>query len=295
MSNWTFRILDVFTDRPLAGNQLAVFPDSGEIPEWLLQPLAREINFSEVVFLYPPRDGGDARMRIFTPSAEVPFAGHPVLGAAVFVAERDGTDGVNLETGRGMVPVRLTRGEGPAMRGVMKQPLPTVTPVVDPGPLLAALGVERSLLPVTLYDNGIAHLYVMLSSRKEVAALTPDSGALARLARTQGMALVGINVFAGDGSEWKTRMFAPGDGVDEDPATGSAAGPLALHLVRHGIVRWGTEITISQGAEIGRPSTLFARVTGSVETVDQIEVGGFAVSVGGGWFDGNVLLANVRG
>ena len=103
------------------------------------------------------------------------------------------------------------------------------------------------------------------------------------------MPLVGFNVFSGSDLSWKTRMFAPGDGIAEDAATGSAAGPLALHLARYGRIPWETEIRISQGKEIGRPSELFARVTGDADQVERIEVGGFAVPVGGGWFDGGLL------
>jgi trans-2,3-dihydro-3-hydroxyanthranilate isomerase len=286
---WTFRIIDVFTSVPLAGNQLAVFEDATGIPEALLQPLAREINYSESVFLYPAEGEGDARIRIFTPSNEVPFAGHPVLGAAVLVAIERGKDGVVLETGRGDVPVVIERAAGAAVRGTMEQPIPAIAPYIDPAPLLAALGVERSLLPVTFYDIGILHVFVTLGHPDEVAVLAPDAAALTRLARDLGTATVGFNVFAGEGTAWKTRMFSPGDGIAEDPATGSAAGPLALHLARHGVVPWGTELEISQGAEIGRPSTLFATVSGSEDVVTRIVVSGFAVPVGGGWFDSTVL------
>src|SRR6185295_16096601 len=105
---------------------------------------------------------------------------------------------------------------------------------------------------------GPTHVYVALGSREQVAALAPDMGALRRLP-------VGVNCFAGEGRRWKTRMFAPGHGVDEDPATGSAAGPLAVHLARHGRIAFGEEIEIEQGAEIGRPSKLFAVVHGSAD------------------------------
>ena len=107
------------------------------------------------------------------------------------------------------------------------------------------------------------------------------------------MPLVGFNVFSGSDLTWKTRMFAPADGIAEDPATGSAAGPLALHLARHERIPWGTEIRLSQGEEIGRPSELFARVTGDGDHVERIEVGGFAVPVGGGWFDAGLLRGQV--
>ncbi len=289
MENWIFRTVDVFTDRPLEGNQLAVFEDASAIPESLLQPLAREIGFSESVFLYPPAEGGDARMRIFTPSNEVPFAGHPTLGTAVLLAQRLGKDEVVLETGRGAVPVSIVRTAGPAWRGTMQQPIPAILPFPEPNALLDALGVRRSEIPVTLYDNGIPHVYVMLERPEMVAAVRPDGAALVQVAKDLGLPIIGFNVFSGEGLVWKTRMFAPADGIFEDPATGSAAGPLALHLARHGLIPWGAEITIAQGAEVGRPSQLLARASLVDNTVGQIAVSGFAVPVGGGWFDAGVI------
>ena len=156
----------------------------------------------------------------------------------------------------------------------MQQPVPTVEPFDRADELLAGLGVGASQLPVELYDNGVRHVYVGLASAGEVAALRPDLPRLHELGR------LGINCFAPDGPRWKTRMFAPGHGVDEDPATGSAAGPLALHLARHGRIAFGDEIEISQGAEIGRPSTLYA----VARSPEDIEVGGSAVVVARGEF-----------
>jgi trans-2,3-dihydro-3-hydroxyanthranilate isomerase len=290
VERWAFRIVDVFTERPLAGNQLAVFEDAARIPESRLQPLAQEIGYSETVFVYPGA-GGDARIRIFTPTSEVPFAGHPVLGTAVVVATSLATDRVVLETGRGPIPVRIDRASGPATRGTMEQPIPTFNLYNKTEGFLHALGVVRSVLPVTIYDNGLLHIYAMLERPDDVAALEPDFSALSGLARSSGMPLVGFNVFSGSGLAWKTRMFAPADSITEDPATGSAAGPLALHLARHGRIPWDTEIRIAQGAEIGRPSELFARVSGDADNVTRIEVSGYAVPVGGGWFDGELLRA----
>jgi trans-2,3-dihydro-3-hydroxyanthranilate isomerase len=291
VKRWSFRIVDVFTESPLAGNQLAVFENATDIPESLLQPLAQEIGYSETVFAYPGTGGTDARIRIFTPTSEVPFAGHPVLGTALVVATDRDLDRLTLETGRGPVPVRLDRAPGRATRGAMEQPIPSVARYDKANEYLRALGVDRSALPVTIYDNGIPHVYAMLESPDDVAALKPDFSALSELARSSGMPLVGFNVFSGSGLVWKTRMFAPADGIAEDPATGSAAGPLALHLARHGRIPWDTEIRIAQGAEIGRPSELFARVSGDADHVTRIEVSGYAVPVGGGWFDSELLRA----
>ena len=279
MATLRFVVADVFTERPLEGNQLGVFTDARDVDGELMQRLARELNFSETVFVLPAEGEGHARIRIFTPAVEVPFAGHPTLGTAVVLAAPLQLDEIRLETGKGVVPVRLERAEGRITFGRMSQPLPSIEPVEAVDEILAALRVERSELPVELYDNGIRNAYVALGSEAEVAALAPDYG---RLAAIPG--LIAVNCFAGAGTRWKTRMFAPVDGVPEDPATGSAAGPLALHLARHGRIAFGDEIEISQGAEIGRPSTLYARVDGSAERVEAIEVGGSAVIVARGEF-----------
>ena len=254
MPSFRYAVADVFTDRPLQGNQLAVFTDAREIPEETLQRLAREINFSETVFVYPAEEGGHARIRIFMPTSEVPFAGHPVLGTAFVLGGPTGFDEIVLETGVGPVPVALERADGRLVFGRMRQPVPTVEPFPHPDALLDALGVESSALPIELYDNGMANAYVALPDEDAVAALAPDMRALARLDAVLGSPGFGANCFAGEGARWKTRMFAPADGVPEDPATGSAAGPLACHLARHGLIGFGDEIEISQGAELGRPA-----------------------------------------
>ena len=279
MQTLRYVIADVFTDRPLEGNQLGVFTDARDVEPGLMQKLARELNFAETVFVLPAEADGHARIRIFTPSSELPFAGHPTLGSAFVLAAPLQLDEIRLETGKGVVPVRLERDGGRITFGRMTQPIPTIERYPAADELLPALGVERSELPVEVYDNGIQHVYVALGSEEEVASLRPDLTQLATMP-----AVVGINCFAGSGKRWKTRMFAPGEGVPEDAATGSAAGPLALHLARHGRIAFGDEIEVSQGAEIGRPSTLFARVDGSADAVELIEVGGNSVIVSRGEF-----------
>jgi trans-2,3-dihydro-3-hydroxyanthranilate isomerase len=277
----TFRyvVTDVFTDTPLAGNQLAVFTDARGLGDGELQRLAREMNFSETVFVLPAEAGGHARMRIFTPSAEVPFAGHPTLGCAFVLAGPLQVPVIQLETGAGVVPVELEREADRLVFGRMRQPLPTWRPYEDEADLLRGLGVERSELPVELYDNGMHHVYVALGSEDAVATLRPNLSVL-----EDAPAILGINCFAGSGTRWKTRMFSPAGGFAEDPATGSAAGPLAVHLARHGRIAFGDEIEISQGAEVGRPSTLYARADGSAEALERVEVGGSAVIVARGEF-----------
>jgi trans-2,3-dihydro-3-hydroxyanthranilate isomerase len=275
MASFRFVITDVFTDRPLAGNQLAVFTDAREIPEDKLQPLAKEMGFSETVFAYPPESDGHVRLRIFTPATELPFAGHPILGSAFVLGAPLQLGELRLETGAGIVPVTLEREGARIVFGRMQQPVPNWQPFEGADELQDLLGV-RSRLPVEEYDLGPHHVYLELDSEEQVAALEPDFAALARLTD------VCVNCFAGSGMRWKTRMFAPSSGVAEDPATGSAAGPLAIHLARYGRIGFGDEIEISQGEELGRPSKLYARVDGSPERIDRVEVGGSAVVIARG-------------
>jgi trans-2,3-dihydro-3-hydroxyanthranilate isomerase len=266
-------IADVFTDVPLQGNQLAVFTDGTGLDDALMQRAARELNLSETVFVLPGVAGADARVRIFTPVSELPFAGHPVLGTAFVLGERLGRDLVRLQTGVGAIPIRLTRDpQGRVVFGEMDQQVPDPEPFARTDELLAALRVERSQLPIEAYRNGPYFVYVALEDEAAVAALSPDLGALAELGP------IGVNCFAnGDEAGVKTRVFAPALGVAEDPATGSAAGPLALHLVRHGKLERGRPLEIRQGAEVGRPSVLHARVED-----EHVVVGGSAVIVARG-------------
>ena len=274
VGTFRFVVADVFTDVPLEGNQLCVFTDAREIPEVRLQALAREIGFSETVFVYPAEGDGHARMRIFTPSLELPFAGHPVLGTAFVLAGPLQLDELWLETGAGVVPVRLERDGSRLVFGRMRQPVVVPEAYERAAELLAVLGVEGAGLPVELYRQGPGHVLVELGSPAAVAALRPNSDALLELSS------YGTVCFAQDGESWKARVFVPAHGVLEDAATGSAAGPLALHLARHGRIGFGDEIVIHQGAEIGRPSTLHA----VARSAEDVEVGGCAVVVARGEF-----------
>jgi trans-2,3-dihydro-3-hydroxyanthranilate isomerase len=274
----SYVVADVFTETPLEGNPVAVFADGEGLGDEQMQRLARELNLSETVFLLPDEGGADARIRIFTPSLELPFAGHPTLGAAFVVGARLGLEVVRLRTGRGVVPVALTRRDGRIVFGEMEQPIPTWAPFDRAAALLAAVGVERSELPVEVYDNGPRFAYVTLLDEAAVAALKPDLRALAELGE------IGVSCCAqtADGARVKTRMFAPAMGVVEDPATGSAAGPLALHLARHGRIEFGRQVVVAQGAEISRPSFMRACAYGSAERVERITVGGAAIVVARG-------------
>jgi trans-2,3-dihydro-3-hydroxyanthranilate isomerase len=272
---YRYVVADVFTRTPLTGNQLAVFTDARGLDGETMQALALEIGFSETVFVLPPEQDGTARIRIFNPKAEMPFAGHPILGTAFVLGAPLQRGVIELETGAGIVGVTLERDEhGAIVFGRMTQPVPTIEPA-DERVVLAALGVERSELPVELYDNGARHLVVTLESEAAVAALQPDLAAVAALRVT------GLNAIAGSGGRWRSRMFWANG---EDAATGSAAGPIACHLARHGAIAWGGDIVIEQGVEMGRPSILHARADGGDGVIAAVEVGGSAVVVARGEF-----------
>jgi trans-2,3-dihydro-3-hydroxyanthranilate isomerase len=270
-----FVVADVFTDVPLAGNQLAVFTDARGLDTETMQALTLEIGFSETVFVLPAEHGGTARIRIFNPAVEMRFAGHPTLGAAFVLGGPLQLGVIELETGAGIVPVALERDEsGRIVFGRMTQPVPRIEPVEEPERVLAAVGAERSLLPIELYDNGARHILVTLDEI-QLADLRPDGPAIGALAIT------GVNCIARGAETWRNRMLWE---HGEDAATGSAAGPIACHLARHGLVPWGEEIVIAQGIEIGRPSTLHARAEGGDGLIDAVEVGGSAVVVARGEF-----------
>lgn len=273
-----YAVADVFTEVPLQGNQVAVFTDATGLSAEVMQRAAREMNLSETVFVFRAEDpNAHLRVRIFTPTTELPFAGHPVLGTAFVVGRAMGSNVVRLETGLGVIPVTLSRSNGGApYYGEMEQRVPVAEPFEPVAELLAALGVAESVLPVEVYRNGPVFVYVALESEDAVAAVRPDLRALEQLG------VYGVNCFAGSGDRWKTRMFGPALGVAEDPATGSAAGPLAVHLARHGRLPFGTEIEIVQGVEIGRRSVLRARVEGSADRIEHVFVGGSAVIVARG-------------
>ena len=232
MTRFRYVVADVFTDTPFHGNQLAVFTDARGIPEELLQPIAREMNFSETVFVLPPewRTRTTAHLHAHRRDA-VCGSSHARDGVRTRRTLQLGE--LRLETEMGIVPVRLEREEGRIVFGRMEQPLPTVAPYVGEADLLAVLGAERSELPVEVYDNGVKHVYVTLGSKDEVAALRPDVGRLADLD-----SVLGINCIAGAGSRWKTRMFAPagrgrgsGDGLRCGTARASPR-PAWAHPIR---------------------------------------------------------------
>lgn len=263
-----YAVVDAFGTQPLHGNPVAVFFDADDLPAERMQRIAREMNLSETTFVLAPEHGGDARIRIFTPVNELPFAGHPMLGTAIALGTETDKDRLRLETRMGTVPFALERREGTVVATRMRQPIPTWEPFDRADELLAALGTTASTLPVEIYRNGPRHVFVGFESVVALSAVHPDHRALAAFPD------MATNCFAGAGTHWRSRMFSPAYGVVEDAATGSAAGPLAIHLARHGRIKPGQPIEILQGVEIGRPSLMLATAEWSGDRVTSVEVGG---------------------
>jgi trans-2,3-dihydro-3-hydroxyanthranilate isomerase len=279
MRELRYVVVDVFSHQPLTGNALAVFTDARGLDPDTMQALARELNLSETTFVLPPERGGTARVRIFTPRKEVPFAGHPTLGTGIVLGARLGAEQIVLELGVGEVPVALTREHSGVTSGWFTRRAPALVPFEETQPLRLALGVELTVTPIVVYSNGMRHAIVHLRSAAEVAALQPDLSALARLPVDT------IDVFSCDGVSAKLRVFAPAHGVPEDPATGSAAAPLLCHLLKHAGFAAHETLTISQGAELRRPARLQVRLSpATAGEVALIDVGGAGVEVAEGTF-----------
>lgn len=276
---YRYAIADVFTDKALQGNPVAVFLDARGLDGATMGRVAREMNLSETVFVLPAEADGDVRVRIFTPVNELPFAGHPTLGTAVVLGETHPGDVLRMETGMGTVPFSLRRADSRVQWVTMAQPVPEWEPYPHADHLLKALGIVDSTAPVEVYRNGPRHVYVGLPDVAELSALRPD---LLALAEHKDMSAF---CFAPWANQWRARMFSPAYGVAEDAATGSAAGPLAVHLARHELAEWGAEIVIHQGVEMGRHSVMRARAFREGSTVDKVEVSGTALVVARGELD----------
>jgi len=276
----SFVTCDVFTDRPFTGNPLLVVPDARGLTAPQMQAVAREINYSESTFVLPPKDPANAYLqRTFVPVKEIPYAGHPTVGTAVAMAELgkvaasapDGAVPVTIEVGFGPLRLELLKKGGRVLRVRMEQGKPEWrAPVAGDdvkGRIAAALGVPFDALdpglPPQAVGTGNTFLMVPLASVAAVSSAVADTRLLSDLEKE--LSVLGLFFFAFDGPRLRARMFAPGAGVPEDPATGSAAGPLAVYLALHGAVPGGVadgrgRFVIDQGVEMGRPSELDATV-----------------------------------
>ncbi len=302
-ANWLpFYQADVFTSEPFGGNPLAVFPESEGLTEREFQQIAREMNLSETVFVLPPTDPrASAKIRIFTPSQEIPFAGHPILGTFFILGTlkrlqlTEPITQVFYECHLGVFPLDIVVLRGNIEQVMMSQPAPefieTITQVEFLYDLAKALGVQKSVLmdsmfPVELVSTGLPVLIVPVRTLTAVKSMKVNHSAILDCCDRVGAQ--GIMVFTTmtveENAGVHTRMFAEPIGIPEDPATGSASGALGAYLVKNGVVEIGptTEVVMEQGYEIDRPSRILVQVFSDDDMIKTIKVGGQVVMVAEG-------------
>ncbi|MDH4187103.1 MAG: PhzF family phenazine biosynthesis protein [Nitrospira sp.] len=290
---------DVFTSQAFGGNPVAVFPESQGLDDDQLQQIAREMNLSETVFVFPPTDpAAVVRLRIFTPTQEIPFAGHPVLGTFYVLAQlgliaiTDGVTRVMQECNLGLFSVEIHAQEGLITRVVMTQPKPLFLGAVEGAEdlfdIAKALGLQKSQIvdtkkPVMVVSTGLPVMIVPVRTLTAVRAIVPDGAAIIDVCGNIGAN--GIMVFTTVTVEpfatVHTRMFAPAIGILEDPATGSASGAMGAYLVHNGLVEVApmTELIVEQGYEIERPSRILVQVESEDDAIQTVKVGGQCVMV----------------
>jgi trans-2,3-dihydro-3-hydroxyanthranilate isomerase len=301
-SRYRYLHLDVFTGEKFGGNQLAVFLDARGLAAGTLQAVAKEMNFSESTFILPAeRPDTDIRMRIFTPGCEMPMAGHPTVGSAFALAlagvippgRKRWVFGLNV----GPTPVDIDwDGERPTFAW-MTQLRPVFGPIVaDVEAAAHAVGLDADAvlatgLPVQEVSCGVPFVFIPLATRAQVDAALPNLSAFDKLCEAAGVDNHAMFVFSRepgpDGATVYSRMFAPGLGVHEDPATGSASGPLGCYLVKHGVVQpdESGSILSLQGVKMGRPSRVHIAIGLDGGEIVRVQVGGEAVLVGEGYLE----------
>jgi trans-2,3-dihydro-3-hydroxyanthranilate isomerase len=292
-------IYDVFTSTPFEGNQLAVYPEPPrDIAVARMQRIAQEMNFSETTFVLPAEAGGDVRMRIFTPGAELPLAGHPTIGTTFALADTGmiarGREQFVFELGVGPIPVSLQWGEQGLSFAWMTQLLPSFGARIDDrAGFAAAIGVEPGELvdlPIQAVSCGVEFLFVPVASRAAVDRVSIDRRALSRVYEHAGCADLAVFVFtadragAADDETVYSRMLAPMFGIAEDPATGGASGPLGCYLLTHGMVtpEQALSMVSLQGVAMRRPSRIHISIESRDGAISRVRVGGKAVKVAEG-------------
>ena len=291
-----FEQVDVFTDRAFAGNPLCVIPDGRGLAPEQMQAIAKEMNLSETTFVLPPTDPkADYWMRIFTPAKEIPFAGHPSIVTAFVLASqgrillREPITRIHQQVGIGTLPLDIEVANRRPGRVIMTQGTPAFGGAMrDVAPVAAALGIDAALLavsplPIQTVSTGLQHLMVPLPDLQTLGALRPNFGLLDRLLTEAGaLGCYAFTLETGSAEVLaRARMFAPGAGVPEDPATGSAVGPLGAYLAVHGVLpRERQTLVVEQGIEMGRPSRMWVEVERDAAGMPVgVRVGGTAVPV----------------
>lgn len=276
--------VDAFTRVPLRGNPAVVMPFARGLGEGEMKAVAREVNASETAFVFPTHNA-DVKIRFFTPSQEVPFCGHALVGTLTLLEEmgivkvNGNFSRVTVETGVGVLAVDLVRDDG-GLRVDTNQAVPAFRPCPVPADrVLEVLGLDdedlRADLPLELAYTGLWHLLVPLVGADALDGVLPDFRALAGLNRELGVMTTHLFVAEGDG--FACRDFAPAAGIDEDPVTGSAAGALGAYLLRHREIRPAVPIRITQGDAQDRPGEVRVVVGGEAGVPASVVVGGSAV------------------
>lgn len=276
-----YDVVDVFTDRPFAGNGLAVVHGGEDLTTEQCQAIAREFNLSETTFVLPTDRAADYRIRIFTPGAELPFAGHPSVGTAWVQRQRGAVRGPSAvqDCLAGLLPLAFHDGGRVEITGGT----PTVGPPLDPAPLLASVGLgERALRPgVSVRAAGTGSDFTYVCVLDDAVGAARGSASVADA--LEGTGGHGLFLFSWAAGQVHARMFAPGLGVGEDPATGSAATGLGAWLAAESLVPDGeSTFTVAQGAEMGRPSTMYASVVVTQGAAVECRVAGHVVPVARG-------------
>lgn len=297
MATLRYLHLDVFTSQRFAGNQLAVFPSPGSLTTATMQAIAKEMAFSETTFIYPADGDGDVKMRIFTPGEELPMAGHPTIGSTFALAIEGviarGRERFVFELGVGPTPVALEWGAEGLAFAWMTQPRPEFGGTIgDRVALAAALGVEPAaidgVLPAQRVSCGVPYLIVPMTSRAAVDAVSIERRALTRCCQEAGLEELPVFFFTLEGARGDeiaySRMIAPAFGIAEDPATGSANGPLGAYLLQHRAVseQQAASMVSLQGVAMGRPSRIHISIEGAPDAITRVRVGGQSVLVGRG-------------
>lgn len=287
MPDYSYYLLDVFSDKIFGGNQLAIFPDASEIDEALFQKIALEFNLAETVFLFPPKNGSEIHsMRVFTPQSELPTAGHPTIGTAFFLAaQQNDKNVIEIDQKIGRIKVDLTfLDNGEPNLITMYQPLPLFGKIHESRAQISEIiGLkEKDLLnlPIQEVSCGNNFLFIPLESSNKLKDVKINPSLLDELeTESMGVYVFSINDVA-DG-DVKGRMFAPELGIVEDPATGSANGPLACYLSKYNISTF--PITSLQGFEMNRPSFLYLDIIKDEnEEINEVKVSGKCKFVGMG-------------
>ncbi|MDE1479727.1 PhzF family phenazine biosynthesis protein [Xenorhabdus bovienii] len=263
-----YNVVNAFTHIPLEGNPVAVFHDSEALSAPVMQAIARQLQLSETTFISERTEDGHARVRIFTPVNELPFAGHPLMGAASAFSRRHGLNHFVFHTDIGVIPISVEHHSKMLSEVKITVPLASAKPFAEEKKLLAALSLEKTELPVEIYDVGARHVLVAVNSISTLHGLQPDHRALADFDD------LAVNCFSWQGKQVENRMFSPAYGVTEDAGTGSVVGPIAQHLIKYGKLQMNEKLVIEQGILLNRRCVMYGEIKSKNDLASHTELSG---------------------